>query len=139
MDSRKKHDFSPASLFLAVCKAQIPAILTGMILLFLFCLIAYNTTDPDSIILPLSMVAMLLSALAGGIAARRFSGDGVIAGLASGVLTMVLYRVITALPLPDAGVSTEYTLLLACLIPAASVCGAVIGKKKKSTKRRHHR
>jgi len=137
MDPSKSKEFSPAVLLLGICKAQAAAFLTGGLLLLIFSGIACGLQDPGAVIPPLSLVALCLSALAGGIGAVRFTGDGLLSGLCSGVLTMFLVRCMAMLPAAEtAGMETGHTVLFYCLLPVLSVCGAVIGKRRKKSTRK---
>ena len=132
MDSSKHKELTPATLFFGICKAQGVFLLCGGIFLLIFCWIAYIVPDPDAVLMPLSLVALCLSALAGGIGAVRFTGDGLVSGLCSGVLSMLLIRCLSVIPLSGASqLSSGYTVLFYLLIPVLSVCGAVLGKKRK--------
>ena len=69
-----------AVLFFSAVRAQIVMFLTRLVLLLLFCTIAYSLADPDTVTVPLSLAALFAGGLAGGIAAVRFSGDGILSG-----------------------------------------------------------
>lgn len=134
--SRKNSSVVPAMLK-GIWTAQIFTAGIGLILLILFCTIAYQMKDPDSVIMPLSLCALYISNLVGGFAAVRFSGDGILSGLISGGITMLLIRLLSLLPFPASQMSSVQAGLFFALIPAASVCGSIIGKKRKSAKPRH--
>jgi len=120
----------PRPFLLACLLSQIAWFLSALILLLLFCAIAVSMEDPGSVTVPFSLCALYLSAVIGGIAAVRLSGDGIASGAVSGCFTMLLVFALTALPLENAPFEFPLTLILtACIIPA-SVLGAVIGHKK---------
>ncbi|MBQ8642633.1 MAG: hypothetical protein IJ480_10500 [Clostridia bacterium] len=131
MESSRKGELTPAVLLIGIGKAQLLFLLTGTALLLLFCRIAYSLEDPESVTEPLSLLALCLASLAGGIGAVRFTGDGILSGLISGVVTMALVRILAALPFASSGLDLTQTILFCCLIPVFSVCGAVLGKKRR--------
>jgi len=137
MDRSRKNEPVFSSLLTGVLLAQLFAIGIGLILLFIFCCIVYPMDDPDSVLLPLSLCTLYLSGLTGGIAAVRLSGDGILSGLLSGGVTMLLFRLISLLPLPVCGLSAVQVGIIFALIPFSSVCGAVIGKKRRPNKPKH--
>ncbi len=119
------------SLFLSSVKAQIAWGASAVILLLLFSLIAYNSADPDSLILPLSLCALYLSAVIGGFAAVRLSGDGIMSGLLSGLITIVLIRLLALLPFPNSYTELSLSILYTLLVFPASVVGSILGHKRK--------
>jgi len=139
MEASRKGELTPMTLLIGIGKAQLVFLATGILLLLLFCRIAYSLDNPESITGPLSLVALCLSALAGGIGAVRFTGDGILSGFCSGVLTMVLVRCLAALPVPSSGMDLPHTILFCLMIPVCSVCGAVLGKKRKKQNRHKYR
>jgi len=124
------HD-AKRSLFLSSVRAQAVWALSAVLLLLVFCAVACSTDDPDSILFPLSLCALYLSAFAGGIAAVRFSGDGIMSGLLSGLLTMGLLWLLALLPFPESGVDMPTSLLYTALVIPASAAGAAVGHKRK--------
>lgn len=119
------------SLFLSSIQAQAVWALSAVLLLLVFCTIAYSTDDPDSITFPLSLCALYLSAVIGGIAAVRLSGDGIMSGLLSGLITMALIWLLTLLPLPESNVELPMSLLYTALVIPSSVVGSALGHKRK--------
>ncbi|MBQ7920985.1 MAG: DUF3792 family protein [Clostridia bacterium] len=137
METSHKNNSVFSAMLTGICIAQLFVVGIGLLLLLVFCAIACQMKDPDSVILPLSLCALYISSLAGGFAAVRISGDGILSGLISGGLTMLLVRLLSLLPLPPSQMTPLQAGIFFALIPAASVCGSVIGKKRKSAKPRH--
>ena len=107
----------------------------GLILLLLIsCAAANSAEDPGSMTMPLSLAALYLSAFLSGIAAVRFSGDGILSGLLSGVVTALLMLLFSCLPLPSSGVSFPMNLLLTAAVIPCSCAGAFIGRKRNRRK-----
>ena len=126
-----------AVLLFSAVRAQIAMFLTGLALLFLFCAVAYSLADPDTVVVPLSLTALFAGGLAGGIAAVRFSGDGILSGWLSGVMSALLVWLLSFLPIPMANGASQLelvpaTILFLCL-PLSSLIGAVIGRKRSKT------
>lgn len=124
-------------LFISSLQAQIAWIISAVLLLLLVCAIAYSTEDPDSLIFPLSLCALYLSAIVGGIVAVRLSGDGVLSGFISGLITIVLIRLMALLPLPVSDTELSVSILCNIMILPASVIGSVIGHKRKDKNKRN--
>ncbi len=132
----KEGEGAPLRLVTSLAKAQLVFLVTGMVLVLLFCAIALRLTDPSSVTVPLSLLALALASIAGGVGAVRMSGDGLLSGFLSGGITMGLVWALSLLPLPGAPLETGDRVLFYCLMPVLSLCGAVVGKKRKSTKHR---
>lgn len=138
MEKTRRRESPPLTWITGIGKAQFVFLAAGALLLLLFTWIAFGLDDPDGVTLPLSTTALCLSSLAGGIAAVRCTGDGILSGLVSGTVSLLLVRALALLPLPSAAPEPTRMFLHLCLIPALSICGAVLGKKrKKQTKHRH--
>lgn len=118
------------SILLSCALSQIAWLVSALILLLVFCGIAYSMADPDSVTVPLSLCALYMSAVIGGIAAVRLSGDGIVSGAISGLITALLVFCLSALPLPDSAFAMPMSLILTALIIPASILGSVIGHKK---------
>jgi hypothetical protein len=73
----------------------------------------------------------------GDIEAVRLSGDGILSGLLSGGVTMLICWLASLLPVPVSGMTSIQVGIYFALIPLSSVCGAVIGKKRKSARVKH--
>ncbi len=129
--SMKKSHEAKRSLFLSSLQAQAVCAVSAIVLLLIFCAIAYSTEDPDSITFPLSLCALYLSSMIGGIAAVRLSGDGIVAGLLSGLVTALLVWLLSLLPLPESGVEYPLSLLYTGMVIPASAVGAALGHKRK--------
>lgn len=132
-EENMKHNESERNLLLSCLFSQIAWIISAVLLLFIFCAIAYSTADPASLTTPLSLCALYLSSLFGGIAAVRISGDGIASGALSGLFTALLVFIISALPLPDSAFALPQSIIYTSLVIPASIIGAVIGHKKSRT------
>ncbi len=132
----KEGEGATLRLVTSLVKAQLVFLVTGMVLVLLFCAIALRLTDTSSVTVPLSLLALALASIAGGVGAVRMSGDGLLSGFLSGGITMGLVWALSLLPLPGASLETGDRVLFYCLMPVLSLCGAVVGKKRKSTKHR---
>jgi len=119
------------SIFFAAVQAQGIWILFAVALLLLFCTIAYYMEDPDSVLFPLSLCALYLSSIAGGMAAVRLSGDGLMSGLLSGAMTVILVILFSFLPCPSSCSDIISSAGYLLMILPASVIGAVLGHKRK--------
>ncbi len=133
----KKTSENGRGIFLSCLYAQIVWALSTVILMLIFCIVAYSTADPDSITTPLSLCALYLSALIGGIAAVRISGDGIVSGAVSGVITAILVFALSVLPLPESGFDLPSSLLFTALVIPASVIGSIVGHKRKKSPLKH--
>ncbi len=118
----------------ACVKAQLAVLITGLVLLLVFCAIAASMEDPDSVLRPLSLSALFLSAFAGGFAAVRLSRDGVVSGICSGAVTVALFFLLSLLPLPDSDATLSGNLLLYLCMIASAAAGSVIGKRRNANK-----
>ncbi|MBQ7933078.1 MAG: TIGR04086 family membrane protein [Clostridia bacterium] len=127
---KKSHEVK-RSLFLSSLQAQVVCALSAVVLLLIFCTIAYSAEDPDSISFPLSLCALYLSSMIGGIAAVRLSGDGIVSGLLSGLVTALLVWLLSLLPLPESGVGFPVSFLYTGMVIPASAIGAALGHKRK--------
>ncbi len=119
------------SILLSSVQAQAVWLFTAMGLLLIFCAIAYSTEDPDGITLPLSLCALYLSAVFGGIAAVRLSGDGLMSGLLAGMISAGVLFLISLLPLPLSSMEMPMSFLYNALVIPAAVIGAALGHKRK--------
>ena len=126
---KKSHE-GKRSIFLSALLSQAVWGLSAVLLLLVFCAVACSAEDPDRITGPLSLCALYVSSIVGGVAAVRLSGDGLVSGVLSGVFTVFLVWGLSFLPLPTAGNEISQSLLgLFMIIPAAAV-GSVLGHKR---------
>ncbi len=125
---------SGIGLAAACVKAQAVVLLTGLALLLVFCAIAASMEDPDSVLRPLSLCALFLSTFAGGFAAVRMSGDGVMSGICAGAVSVVLVLLLSLLPFADSEAEFSGNLLMYLCMIASSAAGAMIGKRRKPNK-----
>ncbi len=133
----KKASENGRGIFLSCVYAQAVAVISGIILLLIFCAVAYGMADPDSVTVPLSLCALYLSALIGGIAAVRFSNDGIASGAISGVMTALIVFALSAIPMPLSGFELTTALICNALVIPASVLGSVIGHKRRKSPKSH--
>ena len=139
MENSRKRETASTAWILGIAKAQLVFTAAGALFLLLFCWIACCLDDPASVTRPLSLTALCLSSLAGGFAAVRFTGDGLLSGLLSGTVSLLLLRALSLFSLPPSGMELEQVLLFTVLVPVLSVCGAVLGRKRKKITRHKHR
>ena len=128
--NRKTDQDSP--ILISCLRAQIVWLVVSSVLLLAFCAIAYGTKDPDSITRPLSLCALYIGALAAGIAAVRFSCDGIVSGAISGIFTCALLFLFACLPLPESGFDTSVSLVLSLAVIPVSILGSIIGHRRES-------
>lgn len=121
---------SSRGLFLSCLMSQIVCFVSAIILLLIFCSISNSMSDPESVSMPLSLCALYLSSIIGGVGAVKISGDGILSGLVSGVISAGIILLLSTLPLPPSGLSTIPSVILLLLVIPASVIGAFIGKKR---------
>lgn len=124
-------------LLMSALRAQAVVCIVGLLTLAVFCAIAYSLADPDSVIVPLSLAALYISGIAGGVAAVRFSGDGILSGWLSGVLSALFLWGLSLLPFPAAEQTFPVlpaAVLFLC-IPLSSLIGSVVGKRRRKATR----
>ncbi len=106
-------------------------VLSGLLLTTALCLIAFSSPDPTALIRPCATVALMLSALCGGITAGKLNPAAPLAaGLLCGTLTAGLL-VLTALLTGQDGGLLHWGMRLA-VIPAYLVGSAVTRPRKKA-------
>ncbi len=126
------------SIAISAVKAQAAVFISGALFILLFCAAANASEDPDSIITPLSLCALFLSSFCGGFASVRLSGDGILSGIAAGIVTSAVIFLLSLLPLFLSGANSVNVPLCYFCIIASSAAGAIIGKRRTPTKH-HHR
>lgn len=126
-------------LFISSLQAQLVWIISAVLLLLIVCAIAFSTEDPDNLIFPLSLCALYLSAVIGGIVAVRLSGDGILSGFISGLITIVLIRLLSLLPIPVSDTELSVSILCTVMVLPAYLVGSVIGHKRKDKNKRNSR
>lgn len=125
-------------LLVSALKAQIIWLLSAVILLLVFCSVAYTVEDPDSLTKPLALCALYISSLIAGAASTRISKDGIASGLICGVVIFLIIMCIAALPLPDSEFEMPGSLLYSAAVIPASAVGSLIGKKKSTQGKNIH-
>lgn len=123
---------SPARFFRDIGKSALWSLLTGLLLLLIFSLVAYFTPDPNRWILPLGILAAALTALLGGVYAIRLHGHAAfLCGLSVGCVLFAVMLLASLFLIP---LASGYPAWVSCLLHVGflvlSVAGAVIGKKK---------
>lgn len=127
---KHSHETKRSILFSSV-QAQGVWFLSAAVLLLIFCAVAYSMEDPDSVIFPLSLCALYLSSVIGGIASVRLSGDGLMSGMLSGIMTLVLIVLLSFFPFPVFCEDRIGSIGYLVMILPASVIGSVLGHKRK--------
>jgi len=127
---KHSHETKRSILFSSV-QAQGVWALSAVILLLIFCAAAYSMEDPDSVLFPLSLCALYMSSVVGGIAAVRLSGDGMISGLLSGIMTIILIVLLSLFPFPVFCENLSTSIGYLAMVLPASMIGAVLGHKRK--------
>ena len=127
---------SPTLWVKHIGKSLLISVCGGVILSLIASLIAYFSADPDSLTLPLGLVASALTALIGGFSAVRIHGHaallcGLLNGAAMTALMMLVSLFFTSL---SAGHSALISALLHTAFILLSVAGAYIGISQKSQK-----
>lgn len=107
--------------------AQSVWLAVSAVLLLIFCAIAVSAEDPARLITPL-----YLGASSAGIAAVKLSGDGILSGLVSGVISAMLTLSLSYVPFPASSVELPMKAVFMLLILPAGVIGSLIGKKRNS-------
>ena len=128
--------------FLVSCLlAQSVWLAVSAVLLLIFCAIAVSAEDPARLITPLSLCALYLGSASAGIEAVKLSGDGILSGLVSGVISAMLTLSLSYVPFPASSVELPMKAVFMLLILPAGVIGSLIGKKRnnavKSIKKMH--
>jgi len=123
-------------IFLPSLKAQIGWVISGISLLFIFCMIAYSTEDPCSMIKPLSLTALYLSSAIGGFCAMKLSGK-LASGLISGIFTALFIFFLSVIPICKTGNDIGTSLILNSLIIPSSFLGAFIAKPRRASPKKH--
>ena len=135
----KNHKQKSRGLFLSCVISQGFFLVSSIILLLIFCGIASSMDDPDSVITPLSLCALYIGAVIGGVSVVKLSDAGIVSGLVSGALSAVLLFTLSAFPFPVSGFSITKSLILTLVIIPLSLAGAFIGKKRARKPKRRHR
>ncbi len=115
------------------------ALLSAAALLFVSSAICYMSKDPHSLVFPLGLLTLYLSALIGGIAAVRLNkSDAFICGSVCGGLLALFFLFLTVF-FPDADSSKfplPVVLVLRILTVFFCILGAWLGMKRKIRPRR---
>lgn len=109
-------------------------VLVGILLVFISAAAVYQSSDPDSISVPASLIALYLTAFFGGSITARINGNAaLICGAINSLLLIFLIFSVsfTVPPFPYKTFSTGINLLLHFLIIPSSILGAYIGGKKR--------
>ena len=122
------------SILLSCLLAQVWWIASAAVLLLILCAVISPLDDPDKVVKPLCMAALYISALIGGIAAVRISGDGIASGALSGVFTAIIVMMLAFVPFPESGFDALTSVLCALLVIPASVLGSILGHRKSPKK-----
>jgi len=131
----KKTTESKRGIIIPCLKAQLIWVGATIILMLIFCSVAYSLEDPDSVTVPLSLCALYVSSIICGIAAVKISGDGIVSGALSGGITALLLLCLSALPLPEGVFEMPISFFLILLVIPSSIVGAILGHKRKKARR----
>ena len=142
--SRNRADDTP--LFATVLKNSLWGLaafaVSGIALVTLGCLIAYSNPDPDVLIFPLALLALLPSSFIGGLVSAKKTGDAPVAcGIACGcICTLVMLMLSLVLhTAPSSGYSFwQNTVLHLCAV-GFSLLGALMGNIKLKPRKRKRR
>ena len=135
-----------APLFAVIMKNSLWGLVTfmlsGLALITVCCFIAYSNPDPDALIFPLALLALLPSSFVGGLVSAKKTGDAPVAcGIVCGcictlvmmLLSLVLYNT------PSSGYSFWQNALLHISAVGFSVLGALMGNIKFKPHKRKRR
>jgi putative membrane protein (TIGR04086 family) len=142
--SRNTADDTP--LFAAVLKNSLWGLaafaVSGIALVTLGCLIAYSNPDPDTLIFPLALLALLPSSFIGGLVSAKKTADAPVAcGVVCGCVCM-LFMMLLSLVLytaPSSGYSFWQGAMLHLCAVGFSLLGALMGSIKPKAKKRKRR
>ena len=132
----KKTSGNERGILFNAIRAEIPWALSGISLLLIFCLIAYSAKDPDTLTTPLSIAALYISSVVGGIFASRFSNGSFICAATSGAISAFCIFLLSLIPIYDTGTDTVLGLALNALIIPSFLLGAFVGRPRAKAKKR---
>lgn len=145
--SRKKNkDSQETNLILTALKNSswglIASIGLGLLLITISTIIAYSNPDPDSLVTPLGLASMAVSAFIGGFVNGKLTeNQPFLCGTINGLWLVMLF-ILTSFLTSSVASSHYYlwqVLLLNMAVVAISVIGAFIGARKKKTKPGKHK
>lgn len=126
---------SEKSLLISCLISQIYWIVSAIVLMLIIGAVAVSLENPAAVLVPLCLATLYLSAIISGIAAVRYSHDGVLSGLLSGVITSALVMLLSFIPFPSSGLDTTTSLICALLVIPAAAIGSILGRKKENTRK----
>ncbi len=129
--NKAKHSVSrPSGILAGSARGAGFGFLAAVTLLLVFAVAVNGTNDPNAFVKPLSLAALYLGGLIAGVAAVRFSRDGIAAGLLAGVIYSAAVLLFSLFPLPDSGFPFSASVILLLLILPASVLGSIAGRRR---------
>lgn len=134
-----KESFGLAGLFISALKSAFVALATSLILAAILSGAATLSSDPLSLVFPMSLLSLYISSfLAGFLCMRKMHEGTLLCGLFSGGIFMLLYMSVS-LFLPSelsSGRSFWLTLILRSLMVLFAFLGAHAGRHKNARKRK---
>ena len=141
-NNKKLHDkesFSLAGLFISALKSALISLAISLILAAILSGAATLSSDPLSLVFPMSLLSLYISSFLSGFLCMRKMREGtLLCGLFSGGIFMLLYMSVS-LFLPSelsSGRSFVLTLFLRSLMVLFAFLGAHAGRQKSSRKRK---
>ncbi len=113
-------------------KSVAAALISAAVLLLIFSGIAYSTADPDSLVVPLSIAALYISAGVCGLVGAKLSDGGILNGLISGIAFLAVILLLSFIPNENGYIGGWLSVLLHALIPVAGAVGGFIGTRRSS-------
>ena len=129
---KRRRESSPDQIPKNILRAFVATICIGFGVILICSVIAYFLPDPLSFILPLSYLAMGITALAGGwIAGRLQGGAPLIVGLTNGMLLVAASLIVSLFfrSLSN-GYSAPLSAILHAAVPVLSFLGALFGTRR---------
>ena len=130
---------SISALFVSALKSALLALLISVVLAAALCAAATLSEDPMSLIFPMSLAALYISAFLSGLFCMRKMGEGaLLLGIFSGGLFMLTYMFISLFLPNEMSASRPFftVLILRSLIIVFSILGAYAGRGRRSQKRK---
>lgn len=143
MQNRDRHPTDALFPMLYGCRASL---VTALFLITAFTLAACNSSNPTSLIDPLSCAALLISSLTGGFfAAHSRKGASsplpeVITGAGSSIMLIAVTLILGAVPISSTVErSTGKNTLLILAVAILGAVGGIIGRRRNSARHRRKR
>jgi putative membrane protein (TIGR04086 family) len=123
--------------FRSIGIAALSALLSLVLLTFIFSALSLLYSDPQKLISPLSIIALCLSSALGGFVCKKSSSfSSIAAGLLTGAILLIIYIFLSfAFKAPQPSDLTS-VLSFRISVPLSSTIGAYLSTKHKARKRR---